>query len=80
MFGDEMMKGPVWSRSYVSYIYVDRFWAYKYFILSIIAEELGGTNERRSKEASGGFEILREGEMTTKKGVGSTEGECCIHA
>ena len=46
----------------------------------MIAEELGGTNEWRNKEASGGVEILQEGEETTEKGVGSTEGECCIDA
>jgi len=45
----------------------------------MIAEELGGTNEWRNKEASG-VEILQEGEETTEKGVGSTEGEFCIDA
>ena len=46
----------------------------------MIAEKLGGTNEWRNKEASGGVEILQEGEATTEKGVGSTVGECCIDA
>jgi hypothetical protein len=49
-------------------------------MLSIIADELGGTNEGRSKDASGGSEIFLEGETTTKEEVGNTEGECCIHA
>jgi len=45
-----------------------------------MAEELGGTDEWRNKETSGGVEILQEREATTEKGVGSTEGECRIDA